>query len=107
MALAAAGTDVPRSVNGSGLSRVQLAAIIDRLLGAETVEARLKISGLDAARADIIVAGALILEGVMDALHVESLRFSDYALREGVLYDLWTLNDQVSEINEEGVSVRR
>jgi exopolyphosphatase/guanosine-5'-triphosphate,3'-diphosphate pyrophosphatase len=45
------------------------------------------IEGLEPKRADIIVAGALILEGVVKALGIESLTFSEYALREGVLLD--------------------
>ena len=48
-----------------------------------------RIPGLDPRRADIILAGALILEQVVHELGVEELTFSDYALREGVLLDTW------------------
>ena len=45
--------------------------------------------GWSADRADIIVAGALILEGVQRAFGVESFLFSEFALREGVLLDTY------------------
>ena len=41
------------------------------------------------ARADIILAGALILEQVVHELDIDELVVSDYALREGVLLDAW------------------
>ena len=41
--------------------------------------------GISAQRAEIIVAGGQILEGVMRALEIESLRTCDWALREGVI----------------------
>lgn len=40
---------------------------------------------ISAQRAEIIVAGGQILEGVMRALEIESLRTCDWALREGVI----------------------
>ena len=42
---------------------------------------------MEARRADIILAGALILEGVFEACSVKELVLSEYALREGVLLD--------------------
>jgi exopolyphosphatase/guanosine-5'-triphosphate,3'-diphosphate pyrophosphatase len=42
---------------------------------------------MDAKRADIIVAGALILEGIAESLGIDELRVSTFALREGVLLD--------------------
>ena len=52
-------------------------------------EERAELPGLDPARADIILAGALILEQVMHELGLDELLVSDYALREGVLLDAW------------------
>ena len=57
------------------------------LAKAPTVAARRAIPGIEASRADIILAGALILEGVGQAFGVDRWTFSDYALREGVLLD--------------------
>jgi exopolyphosphatase/guanosine-5'-triphosphate,3'-diphosphate pyrophosphatase len=51
-----------------------------------TAERRNKV-GLTAQRAEIIVAGGLVLEGTMRALGIKSLSTCDWALREGVIID--------------------
>jgi exopolyphosphatase/guanosine-5'-triphosphate,3'-diphosphate pyrophosphatase len=84
----AAEGSVKQSVNGAVLTRAALGEVIERLIAAETPEARAEIKGVDKGRADIIVGGAVILEQVMDSLNIESLVISEYALREGVLFDL-------------------
>ena len=48
---------------------------------------RIKKFGLEANRGDIILAGALILEGLVETFDIKSIMFSDYALREGLLLD--------------------
>ncbi|NLA37059.1 MAG: HD domain-containing protein, partial [Actinobacteria bacterium] len=80
--------EAPQSLNGAVLTRDGLAAVIEALLAAETVEERALIPGIDSSRVDIIVGGALILEQVMDSFHLEGVTISEYALREGVLFDL-------------------
>ena len=57
------------------------------LAGAPSIKQRARIPGVDADRADIILAGALILEGVLETFGVDELQVSEYALREGVLLD--------------------
>jgi exopolyphosphatase / guanosine-5'-triphosphate,3'-diphosphate pyrophosphatase len=52
-----------------------------------SVEERRGVAGISAQRAEIVVAGGQILEGVMEALSVNALRTCDYALREGVVID--------------------
>ena len=46
---------------------------------------RRSVPGISAQRSEIIVAGGQILEGVMHALEVKSLRTCDWALREGII----------------------
>lgn len=48
---------------------------------------RKTVPGLTPQRADIIVAGGLVMEEVMNALGIESLRICDWSLREGVIID--------------------
>lgn len=76
-----------RSWRGAEVTRAEVRAVVGTLLDAGTVERRRRVPGLDERRADIIVAGALILEQVMVELDIDRLVFSDYALREGVLLD--------------------
>ncbi len=76
-----------RTYNCQKLTRSTLATVVDKLSSHPTADTRRKVDGLEAERADIIVAGALILEGVYDTFGVRSMTFSEYALREGVLLD--------------------
>jgi len=48
---------------------------------------RRAIPGISSQRAEIIIAGGQILEGIMRALNITSLRTCGWALREGVLID--------------------
>ena len=61
--------------------------ILNARIAALSLAERRKVAGLTPQRADIIVAGGLILEGVMSALGIESLRICDWSLREGVIID--------------------
>jgi exopolyphosphatase / guanosine-5'-triphosphate,3'-diphosphate pyrophosphatase len=79
----------PRTVSNLVLSRSGLGDVIGDLVAAPDATARAKLPGLDPRRADIILGGALILEQVMDAVGVDELVVSDYALREGLLLDAW------------------
>ena len=64
----------------------QLSDLVARL-AALTIAARRSVAGISAERADIIVAGGVVLEEVMSALGIESLRTCDWSLREGVIID--------------------
>jgi exopolyphosphatase/guanosine-5'-triphosphate,3'-diphosphate pyrophosphatase len=79
----------PRSVANRTLLRTEVEDLVAELAEAPTVQARAALPGLDPARADIIVAGALILEQVLRVLLIDELVVSDFALREGVLLDAW------------------
>ena len=60
---------------------------MDELLAHRTADGRAKVRGLEAARADIVVAGALILESVASTFGVDVFTYSEAALRDGVLVD--------------------
>jgi exopolyphosphatase/guanosine-5'-triphosphate,3'-diphosphate pyrophosphatase len=87
MVSASRGEPPPRTVNGFAFSRREVAAVVDELIAARTVRQRARTPGLDPRRADIILAGALILEGVLDLAGAKEMTFSGFALREGVLLD--------------------
>jgi len=53
-----------------------------------TIPERRSAARITLQRAEIIVAGGLILEGIMRALGIESLSTCEWALREGVIIDL-------------------
>ena len=60
---------------------------VKKILKAETETERAKIPGLDFKRADIIPAGAIILEQLFIELGIKKITLSNYALREGILID--------------------
>lgn len=77
-----------RTFNRFEFSRDELDAMTNRLARATTPTARLAaVRGLDAARADIIVAGAIVLQAVADTFGIETFTCSETALREGLLLD--------------------
>lgn len=89
MALARTGDDLPSDMNGQVLTRKALGKVVSDLVAAGTNEERAGLPGMDTSRADIVLGGALVLEGVCDSFGVKSLTFSEYALREGVLLDVF------------------
>jgi exopolyphosphatase / guanosine-5'-triphosphate,3'-diphosphate pyrophosphatase len=65
----------------------EVQSVAESLAKKRTSDERRSTAGLDPTRADIIVAGALVLEGVADTFGIKSFVFSEAALREGVLLD--------------------
>lgn len=87
MAVARRGGDPSRSLNNESITSAELAEVIESLVEAPTANERAKLPGMDAKRADIIVAGSIILEQVVAAMSIDEVRISSFALREGVLLD--------------------
>jgi exopolyphosphatase/guanosine-5'-triphosphate,3'-diphosphate pyrophosphatase len=56
-------------------------------LVASDLRGRLKLPGIDPRRADIIVAGAVVLDTILGQLGVTELVLCEWALREGLLLD--------------------
>jgi len=77
----------PARVHGHKLSRAQLGLEITRLAGATQAE-RERMIGLDPRRADVIYAGAVILDRIAAAAGVDEIRVSDRGIRWGLLYEL-------------------
>jgi len=77
----------PGRVNGHRLSRDRVEALL-RELAALPLARRRAVPGLEPARADVIVAGALVCSVAMETLGFPSIVVSDGGLREGILLDL-------------------
>lgn len=86
MAITARNDILPEDMNGSTVERKEILRIIEKIVSKETPEERKEIPSLDPRRADIIVAGALILERAVKNLNIQHLVVSSYALREGIVY---------------------
>jgi exopolyphosphatase/guanosine-5'-triphosphate,3'-diphosphate pyrophosphatase len=86
---------VPNPLAGYQLSRQDLQEIVRRLSLMSCVE-RASVGGVSERRAEIIVAGSLILLEAMTLLGIESLIVGERALREGVIVD-WMLTHGLIE----------
>ena len=81
------GNSSPRTLNNFVMTRDEIKEAVRALVSASSVEERRAIRGMDPSRADIILAGALILEQAVEELGIDEIVISDNALREGVLLD--------------------
>jgi exopolyphosphatase/guanosine-5'-triphosphate,3'-diphosphate pyrophosphatase len=86
MSLARQGILSAQSVHGTRVMRVDLEHILDSLQDMTPTE-RLTVAGLNAGRADIIVAGLAVVAEVMARLDAPSLVVSAYGIREGLLLE--------------------
>ena len=77
----------PLKTNGLTVQAKDLLKLINKIKDNRDPEKLKEIQGLDPARADIILAGALIVENFITKLGLKELTLSDYALREGVIYN--------------------
>lgn len=76
----------PRRIDGFKLTRQKLGDITAEL-ARRTIAERQKLPGLSPARADVILAGALILEKFLDLYQFAEILVSDRGLRYGVLVE--------------------
>ncbi|MEM8924733.1 MAG: Ppx/GppA phosphatase family protein, partial [Actinomycetota bacterium] len=86
MAAAARG-DEPRQFNSATFTAAELDAVVDTVLGVAAGERVGAVPGLETKRADIIVGGILLLQEIVRAFDLEVITISEFALREGVLFD--------------------
>jgi exopolyphosphatase / guanosine-5'-triphosphate,3'-diphosphate pyrophosphatase len=70
------------SISADGLAQIR-----ERVLGFDRIE-DVRLPGLSGERRPIFAGGLLVLDAAFAELGIERMYVSDYALREGVLYDL-------------------
>jgi exopolyphosphatase/guanosine-5'-triphosphate,3'-diphosphate pyrophosphatase len=75
-----------RHVNGRRLERKSIERVTRTLEGMSLAE-RLRLPGLDAARAEILIPGAIVLVQALRAFDLDVLTVSDFGVREGLLAD--------------------
>jgi exopolyphosphatase/guanosine-5'-triphosphate,3'-diphosphate pyrophosphatase len=78
-----------------------------RTLAASTLEERLAMPGLDPRRADVLVAGAVLLDTLLRSLGATELTLCDFALREGLILDYIKKNGAHIRTVERYPDVRR
>src|SRR4051812_28759134 len=87
----AAAADAHGAVTGSALGNRRFAAKqirrVRKDLVALDLEKRLRVPGLEPRRADLAVAGAILLDEVLRRLGAEEITLCDLSLREGLVLD--------------------
>ncbi len=74
-------------MESGGLTLAAVEALIERVLEFDSIT-ELSLRGLSERRAQVWPGGLSILAELLSVLHIEHLKVSDGALREGLLYDL-------------------
>ncbi len=82
------GSRIPENTNGAIATKKELLDAIETIVSTKTVDERKLIPGMDSSRADIILGGALILERVILDLDIKNITISNFALREGLVFDI-------------------
>lgn len=91
------GEIISMQVNNFSFTKDELNKIVKIILKSKTDAQRAQIPGLDPKRVDIIVAGALVLQETFNLLKIKRLTVSEFALREGIIYDY--LKNRVYEVD--------
>lgn len=86
---------VPDPLNGFQMSYEEISSLVEKLRQS-TADERLEMPEMSPRRAEIIVAGAVILHEAMGLLKADSITICERALREGVVVD-WMLSHGLIE----------
>ncbi len=81
------GEAAETTINNFTFTKDELKEVVEEILDAKTIKQRAKIPGLDPARADIMVGGVIIVEQIFKELELKELTVSEFALREGIVFD--------------------
>jgi exopolyphosphatase/guanosine-5'-triphosphate,3'-diphosphate pyrophosphatase len=83
----------------------QVRILADRLKSM-TVEERQALKGINAKRAEIIVAGSEVFSHIMNGLHIRSMRYLPLGLRDGLLAQM-AAEDNAASLSRRHVQVER
>jgi exopolyphosphatase/guanosine-5'-triphosphate,3'-diphosphate pyrophosphatase len=76
----------PAEIRNLRVPSKQIRGVRKRMVAMELSE-RLEVSGLDPRRADLVVAGAVLLDTILTRLGASDITLCDLALREGIILD--------------------
>ena len=83
-----------RTAANAVIERSDLTGVVKELIFRPDPADRLTVPGLDPARSDVIIGGAVLLRQLFKALEIESMVVSTGALREGLLLDRFNRRDR-------------
>ncbi|MEP0861125.1 MAG: exopolyphosphatase [Ignavibacterium sp.] len=76
-----------KSINKMTFTSDELNFVYKEIIRRKTPAERISLPGMELKRADIIPAGIIILKTVFDLFEIKNITLSEYALREGIIYD--------------------
>ena len=76
----------PEKIHGCAVSLAQVAGLIAKL-SAMPLDARRKVPGVEKKRADIIVAGLIVLRGIMEFYRLNKITVSDEGILHGAILE--------------------
>ena len=94
--LARQGMHAARSVHGTRIPRVEVEHVLEMLQQMTPAE-RLTVPGLNAGRADIIIAGLAVAAEVLARVEPRELSASAFGIREGLLLEVARVNPTVAD----------
>jgi exopolyphosphatase/guanosine-5'-triphosphate,3'-diphosphate pyrophosphatase len=80
--------DIKSRLNGYTFDKAEFDEIYSEVMSLKNPAERISVPGIEAKRADIIPAGFIILKKVFELFNIREMVLSEYALREGVVFDL-------------------
>jgi exopolyphosphatase/guanosine-5'-triphosphate,3'-diphosphate pyrophosphatase len=75
-------------LNGYEFHQSEFELIYNQIMSLKTSSERMNVPGIEAKRADIIPAGLIILKTAFEIFKINKMVLSEFALREGVVFDL-------------------
>ncbi len=81
-----------KKINGFEFSYDEFEEIYNLIMILKTPEERMLVPGLESKRADIIPAGLIILKKIFQLFNLNKIIFSEYALREGIVFKALKIN---------------
>lgn len=79
---------IQANIDKSGIiTQANLNQLIEKVLKADSFD-KIKLNGLNEDRLNVFVPGLAILSAVFENFRIEQMRYSDGALREGIMYGL-------------------
>lgn len=76
-----------KSINKITFTSEELNFVYKEIIRHKTPAERISLPGMELKRADIIPAGIIILKTIFDLFEIKKITLSEYALREGIIYD--------------------
>ncbi len=99
MCLLSKGIIQNETLNGITILREEILKHISLITAVYSPQERSLIPGIEPKRADIILAGALILEQIILGLNIQKVTISAYALREGIIFDTIQKENDIREFH--------